>query len=93
MASEKELSELGRLLAAAWSYQVLSRDGRYVGLVDHVRYERHSDHPDEIVVRRRNVFWGRRRVVPFAAVESVDPRRRTVTLEIDAESVARLPHA
>jgi hypothetical protein len=83
--------ELGRLLAASEGYHVLTSDDHDVGLVDHVRYERHSDHPDKIVIRRRNVLRKSRRVIPFAAVASVDPRHRTVALELEAEKVKRSP--
>ena len=77
----RKLSELGRLLASAESYAVLDRAGKQLGRVDHVRYERHTDRPDEIVVRRG---WPRRRrlVVPFQAVQEVDRRAETVTLDI-----------
>ncbi len=86
---QKERAELGRRLAAAEGYLVLASDGRHVGVVDHVRYEQHSDHPDEIVVRRRNVLLRRRRAIPFDSVHEVDPRQRTVTLRIDSTAVDR----
>jgi hypothetical protein len=79
-----EHAELGRRLAASEGYLVITSDGRHVGVVDHVRYEEHADHPDEIVIRRRNVFRGRRRSIPFSAVDAVDPRQRTVMLAIDS---------
>ena len=88
---ESRRRELGRLLAACEGYHVLTTDGHDVGLVDHIRYERHSDHPDEIVIRHRNILRKGRRVIPFAAVKSVDPSHRTVALELDAEKVKRLP--
>jgi hypothetical protein len=93
VAAEARRRELGRFLAASEGYHVLTSEGYDVGLVDHVRYERHSDHPDEIVIRRRNVLRKSRRVIPFAAVTSVDPRHRTVALELDAEKVKRSPRA
>ena len=80
----EEVVRIGRLLASAKGYRVLSSEGRFLGLLDHVRYERHSDHPDELVLRRRTVLWRRRRVVPFSAVEAVDRRAGTVSLRIDA---------
>jgi hypothetical protein len=85
----REQAELGRWLAASEGYLVLARDGRQVGVVDHVRYEQHADHPDEIVIRRRNVFRGRRRSIPFSAVDAVDPRQRTVMLAIDSTRLER----
>jgi hypothetical protein len=36
---------------AADNYRVVAGDGTHVGWLDHVRHERHADHPDEIVVR------------------------------------------
>jgi hypothetical protein len=54
-------AELGRLLAAAEGYRVVASDGTHVGWLDHVRYERHADHPDEIVIRRRGLLPKRRR--------------------------------
>ena len=74
------VAELGRLLAAAEGYRVLESDGTHVGWLDHVRYERHVDHPDEIVVRSRSLLARRRRALPFSAVEEVRPRDRTIVL-------------
>ncbi len=76
--SLRRQAELGRLLAAAEGYRVLASDGTHVGWLDHVRYERHADHPDEIVVCRRGLLAKRRRALPFGAVEAVRPRERTV---------------
>jgi hypothetical protein len=68
------------LLAAAEGYRVVASDGAHLGWLDHVRYELHADHPDEIVVRQRGLLPRRRRAVPFSAVEAVRPRERTVVL-------------
>src|SRR3990172_2326824 len=57
----EEVVRIGRLLASAKGYRVLSSEGRFLGLLDHVRYERHSDHPDELVLRRGTGLWRRRR--------------------------------
>ena len=76
-------AELGRLLAAAEGYRVVTSDGAHLGWLDHVRYERHADHPDEIVVRRRGLLPSRRRVVPFSAVQEVRPRERAVVLRLE----------
>ena len=73
-------AELGRLLAAAEGYRVFESDGTHVGWLDHVRYERHADHPDEIVVRSRRLLARRRRALPFSAVEEVRPRERKIVL-------------
>ena len=78
--SDRTHVELGRLLAAAGGYRVLTSDGTHVGWLDHVRYERHVDRPDEIVVRSRRLLARRRRVLPFSAVAEVRRRQRTVVL-------------
>ncbi len=75
----KEQAELGRLLSDAVGYRVLSANGHELGLLEHVRYTEHADHPDELVLRRR-LFWKRPVVVPFAAVATVDRANRTITL-------------
>jgi hypothetical protein len=76
----RERGEIGRLLASADGYLVLDEDGRPFGRLDHVRYERHADHPDEIVVRRGP--FRRRHVLPFEAVAAVDRKNETVLLRI-----------
>ena len=78
--SDRTHAELGRLLAVAGGYRVLASDGTHVGWLDHLRYERHVDHPDEIVVRSRRLLARRRRVFPFGAVAEVGRRERTVVL-------------
>lgn len=83
-------AELGRLLAAAEGYLVLSKDGRHVGSIDHVRYGKHSEYPDEIVVRRRFAARRRRQVIPFDAIESVSRRERIVVLRIDHTAAEQL---
>jgi hypothetical protein len=86
-------AELGRLLAAAAGFRVVASDGRQVGALDHVRYRRHADHPDEIIVRRRVLFSKRRRALPFSAVEAVKVRERTVVLRLDSGALERSPAA
>jgi hypothetical protein len=61
----KDVVRLGAALAAAEGFRVVALDGRDVGEVEHVRYERHADHPDEIVIQRRLLLWARRDVVKF----------------------------
>ncbi len=73
------LSELGRLLAAAEGYAVFDASGRQLGRVDRVRYERHTDRPDEIVVRSGRL-WKRELVVPLEAIEAVDRATGTIRL-------------
>lgn len=53
------------------------------------RYQRYVDHPDEIVVRRRAIFPRRRRAIPFSAVETVSPQKRTVVLRLDQSALER----
>jgi hypothetical protein len=72
---------------------MVAGDGARLGRLDHVRYERHADRPDEIVVRRRGVLPRRRRAVPFGAVEAVRPRERTVVLRLDRGAFERAPSA
>jgi hypothetical protein len=87
-------AELGRLLSAAAGYRVVAGDGStHVGWLDHVRYEQHADHPDEIVVRRRGLLLKRRRAFPFSDVETVRPRERTVVLRLDRVTLERSPAA
>jgi hypothetical protein len=47
--SHSRAASLGHLLAAAQGYEVLSSEGRFLGIVDHVRYEAHSDHPTSLL--------------------------------------------
>ncbi len=84
-------AELGRLLAAAERYRVVASDGTHVGWLDHVRYERHADHPDEIVVRRRGLRLKRRCAFPFSAVEAVRRSERTIVLHLDHRALERSP--
>jgi hypothetical protein len=87
--SLRRRAELGRRLAAAAGYRVLASDGSYLGWLDHVRYERHADYPDQIFVRRRGLF-PRRQALPFNAVEAVKPsRERTVVLRLERDNLRR----
>jgi hypothetical protein len=61
---------------------VIALDGREVGVLDHVRYERHMDHPDEVVIRRRVFVWDRYATVSFDEVSNVDPARGRVYLSV-----------
>jgi hypothetical protein len=86
-------AELGRLLSAAAGYRAVARDGTHVGWLDHVRYEQHADHPDEIVVRRRGLLLKRRRAFPLSDVEAARPRERTVVLRLEGVTPERPPSA
>jgi hypothetical protein len=61
---------------------VIALDGRDVGVLDHVRYERHTDHPDEIVIRRQVFLWDRYATLAFGEVSNVDPARERVYLSV-----------
>jgi hypothetical protein len=52
-----------------------------------VRYERHTDHPDEILVKRRILFWDRYAAVPFEQVANVDPERERVYLALPRDAI------
>jgi len=84
-------AELGRLLAATRGYRVLASDGTHVGWLDYVRYERHADPPDIVLVRRGGLLPGRRRAFPFSAVEAVRPGTTTVVLRSLDRSVLAPP--
>jgi hypothetical protein len=79
--ARRRMAELGRLLAAADGYQVLTSTGRRLGRVERVRYEQYVDRPDEIVVRSRTLLRTRRRVFALSAVHEVKPRERTVVID------------
>jgi hypothetical protein len=76
----RERAEIGRLLASAEGYLVLDEEARPFARLDHVRYERHTDYPDELVVRRG--LFRRRLVLPFEAVAAVDGKNKTVLLRV-----------
>jgi hypothetical protein len=84
--ARRRMAELGRLLAAAEGYQVLTSMGRRLGRVERVRYERYTDRPDEIVVRSRTLLRTRRRVFALSAVREVKPSERTVVIDPAAEA-------
>jgi hypothetical protein len=69
---------------------VVALDGRVVGEVDHVRYKRHADHPDEIVITRRFLLRQRRGVVAFEDVSAVDRDHERVYLGIPSSAIRRL---
>ena len=75
----RQQAELGRLLSDAVGYCVLGHDGHERGVLEHVRYTQHADHPDELILRRR-WFWNRHVVVPFSDVVTVDRASRTIRL-------------
>ena len=81
--SERALraARLGYELTRAHEFDVYAPDGRRLGTLDRLRYERHADHPDEIIVRsHRLLAWPRRSAIPFDTVESVDVQRGRIRL-------------
>lgn len=59
-ASAQSANELGRLLAGAQGYKVLTHNGVVVGALERVRYQTRVSHRDDIVVYRRGLFRRRR---------------------------------
>jgi hypothetical protein len=86
----EDVLKLGARLAAAEGFRVIARDGLDVGEVEHVRYKRHADHPDEIVIKRRVLLRHRLGVVAFDEVANVDPDRERVYLGIPTGAIRRL---
>ncbi len=78
--SLRDASRVGYHLSQSHGYRVITRDERSLGMIERLRYERHAEYPEEIVIRSGRLFWKRIRHVPFDAVESVDTRQRLVRL-------------
>jgi hypothetical protein len=85
----KDVLRLGARLADAEGFRVVALDGRDVGDLEHIRYKRHADHPDEIVIKRRFLLWERRGVVKFDDVSAVDSDRKRVYLAVPSSAIAR----
>jgi hypothetical protein len=58
-----------------------------VGILEHVRYEQHTDHPDEIVFRRRRFLRERLVSVTFDQVANVDRPSERVYLAIRSDDL------
>jgi hypothetical protein len=56
-------------------------------VLESVRYEKHTDHPDEILVRRRVFFFDRFATVRFDEVANVDPERGCVYLAVPSGAI------
>jgi hypothetical protein len=80
--SLRHASLLGYHLSQAHGFRVVEAGGSDIGVLESLRYGRHADYPDEIVVRRGRLLRRRRRALPFAAVASVDARARIVTVRL-----------
>jgi hypothetical protein len=87
--SQREVALLGARLADAEGYRVVSREGRDVGVVDHVRYEQFADHPDDVVITRRVLLARREGVVPFSAIDTVDRDHGVVYLRIGHREISQ----
>ena len=83
----KRLARLGRLLSSAAGYEVRTTEGHRVGKVEHVRYERHADRPDDIVVRVAGLVR-RRRSYPLRAVCEVKPKEQLVVIDLAPDRVS-----
>lgn len=78
--SLRDASRVGYHLSQSHGYRVVTRDDQSLGVIERLRYERHAEYPEEIVIRSGRLFWKRNRHIPFDAVESVDTRQRLVRL-------------
>jgi hypothetical protein len=79
--SLRDAVQLGYELSRAHEFDVFAPNGRHLSTLERLRYERHADYPDEIVVRSHRLLgWPRRLTVPFEAVGCVDLRRGTMQL-------------
>ena len=78
--SLRDASRVGYHLSQSHGYRVVTRDDESLGVIERLRYERHAEYPEEIVIRSGRLFWKRNRHIPFDAVESVDTRQRLVRL-------------
>jgi hypothetical protein len=83
----KDVLALGRRLADSVGFRVVALDGREVGVLEHVRYEHHTDHPDELVIRRRRFLRQQVARVSFDDVANVDRRSERVYLTIPSSEV------
>jgi hypothetical protein len=83
----KDILALGRRLADSIGFRVVALDGREVGVLEHVRYEHHTDHPDEVVIRRRRFLREQVARVAFDDVANVDRRSERVYLTIPSSEV------
>jgi hypothetical protein len=66
---------------------VVALDGREIGVLENVRYEKHADHPDDILIRRRHLLRDRYATVSFEDVANVDPEGERVYLAVPSNVV------
>jgi hypothetical protein len=85
----EDILTLGRRLADSVGFRVIALDGRELGVLDHVRYKKHADHPDEIVVRKRRLLWDRTSTIAFEEISAVDPVAGRVYLSVPSTALQR----
>jgi hypothetical protein len=85
--ARKDIVRLGARLANAVGFRVIALDGHEVGVLENVRYRQHMDHPDDLVITRRFLFWERRSEVKFEDVSAVDPDRERVYLAVSKDAI------
>jgi hypothetical protein len=78
--AQRAASELGRQLAAAAGFRVITSSGAEIGQIAHVRYEQRIDRPDELIIRTSRFMPWARRTIPFSHVQDVQLRSRTVVV-------------
>jgi hypothetical protein len=83
----QDIVRLGARLANSEDFRIVALDGREIGVLENVRYEKHTEHPDDILIRRRYLLWDRYATVSFEDVANVDPERERVYLAIPSNSV------
>jgi hypothetical protein len=77
-----------QLLEDAAGYVVYGYDGRRLGTVIEL-VTGGAGRGDSVAIRRDRIFLWRRRTLPVAAVASIDPQERTVTLSLDSTGIER----
>jgi hypothetical protein len=85
-----ELRTGGQRLSGCHGFEV-SAGSRCVGAIETPHFASATVEPDYLLVRTGDGIDGTFRVVPAALVLQVDPQRRIVFLDADAEVIAALP--
>jgi sporulation protein YlmC with PRC-barrel domain len=78
--SLRDAALLGYRLSQAHGFDVITSDGRKLGRLQRLRYERHAEYPEELIVHRGRLLWKRDQHIPFHRVEHVEPRARLIRL-------------
>jgi len=74
-------------LANAEGFRVIALDGRALGALENVRYEKHTDHPDDVLIRKRFLLWDRFATIAFDDVANVDPEGERVYLAVPSTAI------